>query len=460
MNRPFRLVTLALLTCALLVLAACVAPTAAPASDAAADTTDAVTPVVTWYYFDQNNTDPQANERVGNFYLAEAIPQFNEEFAGEYEWVNVPRDYNLVLDLVAAVQNNGDIPDVMRTTGVDMPTFIRNNTVQDITDFVTNASWYDEVDPAALAACTGPDGNIYCVPISQSPYVTFYWTALYPDGFPTTTNEFMEQAAALQEAGQFAITFWGSTAFDGEAAQRYYYQVISSFGGSYDDGEGTMVLNTPENIAAVEFMREVVAEGYAPEAVFVGNFEEEAAFKTAEAGAFPTGFFAGYQYVNPLTAPDGTEYDTATAADMENAVAEGVVGISPIFAPEGNTPGCHLDVIGLVVPNGAQNVEGAQAYINWVMEPEQGVNWVQNAGGGVPVVESLAQAEAFQTPVYQAAIEAGAASDCSPWYGSLLRIPEAKTIIANVMFDLVKGSPEADIAETLTAAQEEYNAGN
>lgn len=444
------------------LLAACVAPAAAPTDDAGenAAETEEVTPVVTWYYFDQNNTDPQANERVGNFYLAETIPLFDEAFAGQYEWVNVPRDYNLVLDLVAAVQNNGEIPDLMRTATVDMPTFILNNTVQDLTDFVTSASWYDAIDPAALAACTGPDGNIYCVPVSSSPYVNFYWTDRYPDGFPTTTDEFVAQAEALKAEGNFALTYWGSTAFDGEAAGRYFYQMISSFGGSYDDGEGNMLLNTPENIAAIEFMRTIVENGYSSESVFVGNFEEEAAFKGADAGAFPTGFFVGYQYVNPLTSPVGTAYESATAQDMEDAVNAGEIAISPFFAPEGETPGCHLDVFGFVIPNGAKNVAGAQAYINWIMEPEQGVDWVLSAGGGVPVVDYLAEADAFQTEIFQQGIAAAEASNCQPWYGSLLRIPDAKVIITNVIFDLIKGNPTADIAGALTAAQDEYNAGN
>ncbi len=446
-----------------LLLASCVAPAAAPASDTAAGSTadePSVTPVVTWYYYDQNNTDPQANERVGNFYLAKTIPLFNEAFTGEYEWVNVPRDYNLVLDLVTAVQNNGDIPDVMRTAAVDMPTLLLNNTVQDLTDFVTTASWYDAIDPAALAACTGADGKIYCVPLSDSPYVNFYWTDLYPDGFPTTTDAFLAQAEALKQAGSYALTYWGSTGFDGEAAGRYFYQVISSFGGSYDDGAGKMLLNTPENTAAIEFMRTIVAEGYSAEAVFVGNFEEEAVFKTAEAGAFPTGFYVGYQYINPLTSPAGTEYNSTTAQDMADAVEAGDIDISPIFAPEGKTPGCHLDVFGFVIPNGAKNVEGAKAYINWTMAPEQGVDWVLNAGGGIPVIDYLAEAEAFQTEIFQKGVAAAAASHCQPWYGSLLHIPEAKVIIANVIFDLIKGNPTADIAEALTAAQEEYNSAN
>lgn len=445
----------------LLFAAACAAPLAPAAGDADATTAETgATPVVTWYYYDQNNTDPQANERVGNFYLARTIPLFNDAFAGQYTWENVPRDYNLVLDLVAAVQNNGDIPDVMRTAAVDLPTFLLNNTVQDLTEFVTTAAWYEAIDPAALAACTGPDGKIYCVPLSSSPYVNFYWTERYPDGFPATPDDFLARAEMLKQEGHYALTYWGSTAFDGEAAGRYFYQVISSFGGSYDDGAGNMVLNTPENVTAIEFMRTIVQAGYSAEAVFVGNFEEEAVFKTGDAGAFPTGFYVGYQYLNPLTSPAGNAYSSATAQDMEDAVNAGEMAISPLFAPAGKTPGCHLDVFGFVIPNGAKNVEGAKAYINWLIAPEQGVEWVLNAGGGVPVIDYLATADAFQTPIFQQAVAAGEASNCQPWYGSLLRIPEAKVTITNVIFDLIKGNPTADIGTALTAAQEEYNAGN
>src|SRR5688572_15594596 len=93
------------LLAALLTLSACAAPApasapasqgdAAPATEAQATEAQATEAqdIVTWYYYDQDNTDPAANERIGNFYLAEKMPEFNEEFAGQYNWVNVPRDY-------------------------------------------------------------------------------------------------------------------------------------------------------------------------------------------------------------------------------------------------------------------------------------------------------------------------------------------------------------------------------
>ena len=89
----------------------------------------------------------------------------------------------------------------------------------------------------------------------------------FQDGFPNTPEALLEAGKALNAENKKALTYWGNTAFDGEAASRYFYQVISSFGGEYDDGQGNLKLNTPENIKAIEFMREVVKQGLSSESV-------------------------------------------------------------------------------------------------------------------------------------------------------------------------------------------------
>ena len=78
MQHRNRLLVFSLLLALVLVTACVASPPAAPATSSGGESK-----IVSWYYFDQNNTDPQANERVGNFYLARAIPQFNEEFKGK-----------------------------------------------------------------------------------------------------------------------------------------------------------------------------------------------------------------------------------------------------------------------------------------------------------------------------------------------------------------------------------------
>jgi multiple sugar transport system substrate-binding protein len=455
------------------MLAACAAPpatapTAAPAATEAATEAPAATEatavateapaaggetkVITWYYYDQNNTDPQANERVGNAYIAKTIPLFNEANAGKYVWDNVPRDYNLVLDLVTAVQNAGDVPDVMQFAIADLPVYMLNNTIQDL-EWAKSEPWFASLDPKAVEACT-VDGKLMCIPISESPWLTYYWKELYPDGFPKTPEALLERGAALNAENKKALTYWGNTAFDGEAAGRYFYQVISGFGGRYDDGQGNLKLNTPENIKAIEFMRDVVKNGLNSESVFAGNFEEEEAFKQGVAGAFPTGFFIAVRYLNPLKSPAGKEY-----ANIEDAVNDNAIGLAPFVAAEGNTPGCGLDIFGFVVPRTAANLDGAKAYINWVMDPKNTVEWIENAGGGFPASTSLRADPTFQTSLYKAAQEVSAASNCTPWYGSLRRIPEAKKIITNTIYDLIKTNPEADIAAALEKADAEYKAG-
>jgi len=72
-----------------------------------------ITDVVSWYQYDQDNEDPASDERAGNEYLRKTIPQFNEEFEGQWTWVNQPKAFDkMTTELVAAVQAGGDVPDL------------------------------------------------------------------------------------------------------------------------------------------------------------------------------------------------------------------------------------------------------------------------------------------------------------------------------------------------------------
>lgn len=417
--------------------------------------------VVTWFQYDQNNEDPASDERVGNEYLRNTIPQFNEAFAGKWAWVNQPKAFDkMTTELVAAVQAGGDVPDIYELSNTqDVVDFYRNGTAQDLKEWAQQQPWWDDLDPNAITACTGPDGALYCVPLGERPQVTYVWNDRFPDGYPKTPEEFMQEAERLHKEGLYAMTFFGSTDKGGEGLTRGIWTTISSFGGTLDDGQGNMLLNTPENIAAIEFLREIVAKEYVPEIAFAGGFQEEEAFKDASAGSFPTGLF-GYRYVNPLTAPSGKKYDKGSAEDMIDAIEAGDVYLSAYFAAEGLKPGCGIDVAGLVIPTGAKNVEGAHAFIDWMMTPEQNVPYVMGPAGGFPALTTSQSAEEFQTTFYKEAAEAVGASACRPWYGSLERPNEAQEHVMAVVYKLIKEDPTADIAETLTKAQDEYNANN
>jgi len=416
---------------------------------------------VTWFQYDQNNMDPASDERVGNQYLHDTIPQFNEAFKGKWNWVNQPKAFDkMTTELVAAVQAGGDVPDIFELSNTqDVIAFYRNGTAQDLKSWAQTQSWWDDLDPDGVKACTGPDGALYCIPVAERPQVVYVWKDRFPDGFPKTPDAFMQKAEELKKNDLYAITFFGSTDKGGEGLTRAIWTTLSSFGGKLDDGKGNMLLNTPQNIAAIQFLREIVAKEYAPEIVFAGGFREEDAFKDASAGSFPTGLF-GYRYVNPLTAPSGKKYDKGSAEDMLDAIDAGDVYLSPFLSTEGNKPGCGIDVAGFVIPNGAKNVEGAHAFINWMMQPQQNAIYVQGPGGGFPVLKASRKDKLFQTTFYKEAAEAVSASACSPWYGSLQRPDEAQQQVMDVIYKLIKENPSADIATMLTKTQEEYNANN
>lgn len=447
-----------------LVLSACAAPVAAPP---AAETGGDVVPAeeqdfITWYQYDEKNEDPASDERVGNEYLRDTIPAFNEAFDGTWNWVNQPKAWDkMAVELVAAVQAGGDVPDMYEISTGDgsVITFYKNGTLQNLSEWAQAQPWFGDMDPAALAACTGPDGGLYCIPIAERPHLVYVWQDRFPDGYPQTPDEFLAEAERLKAEGLYAMTFFGSTDFGGDGTGRAVWTTISSFGGSFDDGQGNMALNTPENVAAIEFLRTIVQNGYVPEIAFAGGFQEENAFKDASAGSFPTGLF-GYRYVNPLSAPNGTQYAKGNEEDMLDAIAAGDVVLSPFIAAEGKTPGCDIAVAGFAVPVGAKNPQAAYDYINWIMTPEQNADFVLRPGGGFPALKSARSSEQFQTPFYQQAGEAIGAAACSPWFGSLERPTEAQPMIMDVVYKLIKEDPTADIATELQTVQDEYNAGN
>lgn len=441
--------------CAIALLAGCAGGSARPAEPASAPVKEST--VVSWYQYDENNTDPKSDERVGNEYLRQALPQFNAAFKGRYTWVNQPQAWDkMLLSLVAAVQGGGEVPDVMQSSAGDaVTTLYQNGAVEDLTDWIRSQAWFAGLDPGAVNACTGPDGRIYCVPVAEQPQLVFYWTAHFPNGYPKTPSEFLVQAEALKAKGIQAVTFFGSTDFDGSATTRLFWTNIASFGGAYHDAAGGMLLNTPENVQAITFLRQIVALGYAPDVVFAGKFQEEEPMKTAQAASMPTGIF-GYRYVNPLKSPGGREYNTKTEQDMLNAIDAGDVKLAPWVAPEGHKPSCGLSVTGFVIPKGARNADGARAYINWIMDAGNNAAWVKTAGGGVPALGAVRSDPLFQGEFYKQAI-AATAGLCHPWQGTLKNPPEAQKVIATAIYRLIKENPQADIATELQKAQDEYN---
>jgi multiple sugar transport system substrate-binding protein len=415
-------------------------------------------PIVSWLQYDAGNIDPKADEHVGNDYLRKAVPAFNKTFEGKWVWDQqyTPWDKHEAR-LIAAVNSGSDVPDFTYIGYSKVNLYYSNGTLQDLTDWAKAQSWWGDLDPNALKLCTGPDGKLYCIPVTQTPVVTYVWKDAWPNGFPTTPDQMLTEAARLQKEGKYAMTLFANTGFGGDGANRGFSAIVQSFGGGYDDGKGKMLLNTPENVAAITWLREMVAKKYIPEVAFAGNFQEESAFMDGSAGAFPTGLF-GYRYLNPLTSPTGKKFEKKSEQDFIDAVAAGDAMLAPFPAAPGKKPGCANSGGGLSIPVGAKNMDGAHEFINWLMAKDQNVSWVLGPGGGLPTLKTVQAAPEFQTPFWKEASAAVAASACSATFPTIANSAGAGQAVANVIYELVKKSPTADIATALQKAQDDFNA--
>jgi len=349
------------------------------------------------------------------------------------------------------------VPDVAYIDSQWLGTYIKNNALTDLTDFVRGAKWVTDIDPGALAACTAPDGKIYCVPTSTASFFIAYWNQLFPSGYPFTTDDLLKTAEDLKKTGKYAITFKG-----GETAsvEDFYASLISTFGGKLADASGKASWASPESAKAVDFVRTLVQKGYTPKAALGAGLDWQTSFKTSETASIVTGTFS-YMSLLPLTSPSGQKYEMpvpATGFDT-NALAMGaaydkaeLAFAAPLTAP-GGKPTSVVLATAWAIPAGAKNVDGAKGFITYEIDTKRNIEFAV-ANGALPAMTSAINDPMFATAYWQSAAKYQSESGISApsWADYNLALKLLSTAIVNCAND-----PGRDIAAELQKAQDEYN---
>ncbi len=403
-----------------------------------------------------NDQNPQNTQ---DKWLADVIARYRTEFGIEVANTFQPFD-QINAKLNVAVQARGEVPDVSYVDSQQLGFFEQNGTLTDLTDWVKSRPWFADVDPGALAACTTPDGRILCVPAHAAVHFLYYWTDIYPDGVPATTDDFLAKAAELKAANPNAFAFTGKLT-EKISVERFYYNLIVSYGGQIADNEGRAIWANEATMKTVEFARALFANGYAAQESLAPGFDNEQPFMRGEAGAFVAGSYS-YVYLTPITAPDGTEFKgeiTGTfdpeALSVGAALKAGKLSIAPQFAAPGGKPASLIVASAWGIPVGAQNVEAAQAFIDFQMTTPENVAY-SAAYGALPALISAAAAEEFQTP-YWVAVAKIQREYATP-SPTLADYDKGITLLGDAIVKLIT-DPSLDIMATLQAAQDEYNAG-
>lgn len=391
-----------------------------------------------------NDTNPQNSQ---DEWLKRTIEAFEAESGYTVNNTFVPYDQiNSKLNL--AVQAGGEVPDLSYCDG-DIEFFTRNEVLIDITDYMTAADWYPSLMDVAKAGVVASDGRMYAVPAQLGGSMLYYWTAAYPDGPPKTTEDLLAAGARLKADDRFAITFKGS---EGTGTSMFYFQLVETFGGTYTDEAGRSVFATEETAQAIEFLRELFAEGYVPEVTLGAGFDFETPFKDGSAGAFVAGSWS-YVYLNPLTSPDGKVFDNGPLS-VEDALKSGAMGIADPISVPGGRPYTYVSGFGgFGIPTGSKNVKGAQMLLDYLMRAENAADYAFSYGGLPTIEESMAD-QRFAESTYWT--EVGASINRTGKQVTINKNPKFFQKFDETVIKLIQ-RPNLDIMTELKKLQDELN---
>ncbi len=380
-------------------------------------------------------------------WLKATLDGYKKDTGNDVENVFQPYDQiNSKLNL--AVQAKGDVPDMSYVDGQFLGFYANNGTLMDLTDWIKAQTWFKDLTPVSVAACTTPDGKIICVPTATPGTLVYYWTDLYPNGWPGTAEKLLDEAARLKKSNKYALTFKGSELFSLEVA---YYSLITSAGGKISDDKGHAAWANPGTVKTIDFLRTLFKEKYVPEVALATGFDFENSFKSGDAGALLAGTWS-YVFLNPVTAPDGKKYDLK-ADSVLTAAKEGKLKFAPPLAFASGKPASSAYAIAWAIPVGSKNVDAAKAFINYTMQGKVN-NAFGVAYGALPSLKSARDADAFKIDYWKTV------ADIQDKYATplpyLVEYDKGMTALADAITKCL-ADPNLDIMKTLQAAQDNYN---
>jgi ABC-type glycerol-3-phosphate transport system substrate-binding protein len=170
--------------------------------------------------------------------------------------------------LLSAI-GSGRGPDVFYINPDMISLFANSSAIVPISDFVSEEE-LAKYNPGTLIPW---EGKLYALPILQNSIVHIYNTDLVasigldPAKLPTTIEEFEQWATTAKENDLFISTWAGNTATSGLTA------LIWQFGGEVYDEEGNVIINSPETVAAMTFLKKMYDEGWIPPDSVTGGDE-------------------------------------------------------------------------------------------------------------------------------------------------------------------------------------------
>lgn len=356
----------------LFVLFGCAAPVAPGTAPASGETQSAATEggeIVMWRFPLMDDQDLETKTWDG------LIASFQETHPGVNVTIETQPWDDRRQKLLSAI-GSGRGPDVFYMNPDMISLFADSGAIVPISDFVTEEE-LAKYNPGTLIPW---EGKLYALPILQNSIVHIYNTDLVasigldPAALPTTIEEFEQWATTAKENDLFISTWAGNTATSGLTA------LIWQFGGDVYDAEGNVIINSPETVAAMTFLKKMYDEGWIPPDSVTGGDD------------VGTELFRAQKVLAVLT--DGNRFYGSQETYIDNFQW----AFGPIL--EGKRQVTSGTVGSYAVSSNAENPELAVAWIKHVTDSANSVT-LNKTVGYLPPLKDAASAyegeEGFQT---------------------------------------------------------------
>jgi multiple sugar transport system substrate-binding protein len=183
----------------------------------------------------------------------------------------IPSYYKYSPDTYVALATAGNAPTVFESWYTEPEKLIRNGLVKDITAILEEKGWLDSMSPAIRELLSDDEGHVYGIPRDAYSLGLMINVSLFKqaglvneDGsvkYPTTWDEVYEYSKIIRE--KTGVAGFCMQASDGGGGW-HWSNIAWNFGATLcianEDGTYTSNLNTPEAIAAMEWVQKMVQD--------------------------------------------------------------------------------------------------------------------------------------------------------------------------------------------------------
>jgi len=273
----FKPILARLLSCIVLLVTVvgCAAPVAAPAAGGAAPSNSSgeSSELVMWRFPLMDDQD--AETKVWD----EMIAGFTKDHPNAKISIETQPWDDRRQKLLSAI-GSGRGPDVFYINPDMISQFSKSGAIVPIDDFVTSDDTA-KFNPGTLIPW---EGKLYALPVLQNSVVYIYNTdlakklGLDPEKLPTTIDEVEQWAKTAKDNDVFFSTWSGNTATSGLTA------LIWQFGGDIYDKDGNVIIDSPETVEAMTFLKKMYDNGWIPpDSVTTGEKEQTDLFRDGKA---------------------------------------------------------------------------------------------------------------------------------------------------------------------------------